>query len=221
MNQTQNQPLNKLMLQIVGEPIGSGQERVCYLHPGDETRLVKLQKGTADTQTRRELTEYTRLARRGMSNFEHIPQFYGAVETNMGEGFVVDCVADYDGNISRSLWWHFERGYPVSEFSSYLDDLRRYLLDNQIVFSVDMGRYNILFQKLSPERARLVVIDGLGNHTAINWLDNVGFFVRRKIRRRWQRFIGRLNNYSAETMRQHNGSPQLLEAAYRRQETSI
>jgi len=152
-----------------------------------------------------------------LRNFEHIPQFYGEVETNLGAGFVVDCVTDYDGDISKSLWWHFEHGYPLSEFSSYLEDLRRYLLENQIVFSVDMGRYNILFQKLSPERARLVVIDGLGNHTAINWFDNVAFFARGKIRRRWQRFIDRLNNYSAETMRQHNASPQLLEAAYRRQ----
>jgi len=216
-----NQPLKKPMLQIIGEPIGAGQERVCYLHPDDETRLVKIQKGASDTQTRRELTLYASLARRGMRNFEHIPQLYGEVETNLGGGFVVDCVADYDGNISRSLWWHFERGYPVSEFSVYLEDLRRYLLENQVVFSVDMGRYNILFQKLSHECARLVVIDGLGNHTAINWLDNVGFFVRRKIRRRWQRFIGRLNNYSAETMRQHSGSPQVLEAAYRRQENSV
>ena len=94
-------------------------------------------------------------------------------------------------------------------------------MENQVVFSVDMGRYNILFQKLSPQRARLVIIDGLGNHTAINWLDPIGFFVRRKIRRRWQRFIGRLINYSAETMRQHSGSPQTLEAAYRRQEGNL
>ena len=84
-----------------------------------------------------------------------------------------------------------------------------------------MGRYNILFQKLSPERARLVIIDGLGNHTAINWLDNIDFFARRKIQRRWQRFINRLNNYSAETMRQHDANPQILESAYRRQKAGV
>ncbi len=221
MNQPQNQPSNQQLLQIVGEPIGAGQERVCYLHPDDETRLVKIQKGATDTQTRRELALYASLARRDMRNFEHIPQFYGEVKTSLGAGFVVDCITDYDGDLSRSLWWHFERGYPVSEFSSYLEDLRRYLLENQIVFSVDMGRYNILFQKLSPGRARLVIIDGLGNHTAINWLDNIDFFARRKIQRRWQRFINRLNNYSAETMRQHDANPQVLEPAYRRQEAGV
>ena len=202
-------------LQITSEPIGAGQERVCYRHPEDAGKLIKLQKGESDTQTRRELALYESMSRRGMHNFDHIPQFYGKLQTNLGEGFVVDLVTDYDGNISKSLWWHFERGYPVSEFLPYLEELKKYLLDNLVVFSVDMGRYNILFQKTSLQQAHLVVIDGLGNHTAINWLDNIGYFARRKINRRWQRFISRLQNYSAGTMREHDGSPRELEAAYR------
>ncbi|MCP4768135.1 MAG: hypothetical protein GY875_17925 [Gammaproteobacteria bacterium] len=209
--------MNPAILQISGEPIGAGQERVCYQHPDDESKVVKIQKGDSDKQTRRELALYASLARRGMNDYVHIPRFHGAVQTNLGSGFVVDRVADYDGAVSRSLWWHFERGYPVTEFLPYLEELRCYLVDKRIVFSVDMGRYNILFQKLSPSRAHLVVIDGLGNHTAINWLDNIGFFARRKIQRRWQRFIDRLHNYSAETMHQHEGSPRKLGAAYRNQ----
>ncbi len=208
--------MNPPILQITGEPIGAGQERICYPHPDDDGKVVKIQKGDSDKQTRRELALYASLQRRGMMDYQHIPRYYGAVQTNLGSGFVVDRIADYDGEISRSLWWHFERGYPLSEFSPYLEELRRYLVGNRIVFSVDMGRFNILFQKLSTQQARLVVIDGLGNHTAINWLDNIGFFARRKIRRRWQRFIDRLHNYSAETMRQHEGSPMQLEAAYRK-----
>lgn len=210
--------MNPTILQISGEPIGAGQERICYQHPDDESKVVKIQKGDSDKQTRRELALYASLEQRGMNDFEHIPRFHGKVQTNLGDGFVVDCIADYDGTVSRSLWWHFERGYPVTEFLPYLEDLRRYLLENRIIFSVDMGRYNILLQKLSPCRARLVVIDGLGNHSAINWPDNIGFFARRKIRRRWQRFIERLHNYSAETMRQHEGSPRRLEEAYRKQQ---
>ena len=205
------------VIQINGDPIGEGQERICYRHPRDPGKLIKLQKGSGDKQTRRELELYRGLARRGMQDFGHIPKFHGMVETNLGRGFVVDLIADYDGKPSRSLWWHFERGYPVSEFSAYLEELRAYLRDNRIVFSVDMGRYNILFQRLSPERARLVVIDGLGNHTAVNWLDRIGWFARRKIDRRWHRFITRLRNYSAATMRAHGAVPKTLDAAYRRQ----
>jgi len=207
-------------LQLEGEPIGAGQERLCYLHPDDARLVVKVQKGASDKQTRRELALYRRLARRGMDDFEHIPRFHGEVRTSRGPGFVVDCISDFDGSLSKSLWWHFERGYPVTEFMPYLRDLRRYLLDNRVVFSVDMGRFNILFQKLTPARARLVVIDGLGDHAAINWLDDIGYFARRKIRRRWRRFIERLCDYSAQTMREHEGEPQTLDAAYRRGDAS-
>ena len=203
-------------VEISAQPIGQGQERICYRHPGDASKLIKIQRGSSDKQTRRELRFYRDLARRGMHEFSHIPAFHGVVDTNLGRGFVVDLVADHDGEVSKSLWWHFQRGYPVSEFEAYLDELRRYLLEARIVFSVDMGRYNVLFQKLSPEQARLVVIDGLGNHSAINWLDAIGFFARRKIERRWRRFIGRLRDYSAQTMRAHDGPPRTLAPAYRK-----
>jgi hypothetical protein len=203
-------------IEINSEAIGQGQERICYRHPLDGSRLIKIQRGDSDKQTRRELRFYRNLARRGMQDFSHIPRFHGFVDTNLGRGFVVDLIADYDGEVSKSLWWHFQRGYPVSEFEPYLDELRRYLLARRIVFSVDMGRYNVLFQKLSGEQARLVVIDGLGNHTAINWPDEIGYFARRKIARRWKRFIDRLRNYSAESMRIFEGEPKMLAPAYRR-----
>jgi len=204
------------VLQITAQPIGVGQERACYLHPGDSNKVIKIQRGAGDKQTRRELAFYRRLESRGLEDYSHVPRYYGSVETNLGRGFVVDLVADYDGEVSRSLWWHFERGYPVAEFEPYLEELRRYLLDNCIVFSVDMGRYNVLFQKLSPQRARLVIIDGLGNHSAFNWLDRFDSFARRKIERRWRRFIDRLRNYSAATMSAHDGEPRALDTAYRR-----
>ena len=213
--------MNQQILQITSEPIGVGQERACYLHPEDTHKVIKIQKGESGTQTRRELIQYKNLARRKMQNFKHIPQYYGKQKTNLGEGFVVDLIADYDGGVSRSLWWYFEQGYPVAEFLPYLDELRQYLLDNQIIFSVDMGRYNVLFQKTSPQQARLVVIDGLGNHSAINWLDNISWFAQRKIKRRWRRFIGRLQNYSDEIMREYGASPQALESAYRKTESIL
>lgn len=203
-------------IEIDTPPIGQGQERVCYRDPRDASRLIKIQRGESDKQTRREIRLYRDLARRGMQDFSHIPRFHGFVDTSLGRGFVVDLIADYDGEVSKSLWWHFQHGYPVSEFDAYLEELRRYLLRRRIVFSVDMGRYNVLFQKRSPEEARLVVIDGLGNHTAINWPDAIGFFARRKIARRWRRFIGRLRNYSAESMRAFDGPPKVLAPAYRK-----
>ncbi len=208
--------MEQQIIQITSAPIGVGQERACYRHPQHPTRVIKVQKGESDKQTRRELRLYRWLQRRGMDNFAHIPRFYGEVQTNLGDGFVVDLIEDFDGGRSLSLYDCFERGYPLAEFQPYLEELRSYLLENRVIFSVDMGRFNVLFRRLSEHDARLYVIDGLGNHSALNWLDNVPYFARRKIRRRWTRFIGRLKNYSAEMMAAREAEPRELDLVYRR-----
>jgi hypothetical protein len=202
--------MTQAILQLSGEPIGAGQERICYRHPVDPGKVVKIQKSEVVKQTRREIKFYQRLQRRNMANFSHLPRFYGQVETNLGRGFVVDLVSDYDGTVSRSLYWYFKRGYPIEEFMPYLEEFRRYLIENMIVFSVDMGRFNVLFNRISNSEARLVVIDGLGNHSAINWPDSIPCFARNKIRRRWERFISRLECYSATLMEEYGGGPRML-----------
>ena len=208
--------MQQQIITLNGEPLGVGQERACYVHPQDPDKVIKIQRGTIVKQTRRELKFYRWLERRGDVSYDQIPRFYGEVETSLGRGFVVERIRDFDGSESRSLWWHFERGYPLAEFVPYLDDLKRYLLANRIIFCVDMGRFNVLFRRQAPDAARLVVIDGLGNHTAINWLDNIGYFARRKIERRWRRFMSRLQYYSDATMRDHAAEPLRLDQAYRR-----
>jgi hypothetical protein len=202
--------MTQAILQLSGEPIGAGQERICYRHPVDPEKAVKIQKSEIVKQTRRELKFYHWLQRRNMANFRHLPRFYGQVETNLGRGFVVDLISDYDGTVSRSLYWYFTEGYPIKEFLPYLEELRQYLIENMIVFSVDMSRFNVLFNRISNREARLVVIDGLGNHSAINWPDSIPCFARNKIRRRWERFFSKLEYNSATLMEEYGGSPRML-----------
>jgi hypothetical protein len=94
--------------------------------------------------------------------------------------------------------------------------LKQYLLDNQVVFSEDLRRTNVLFQRLSPERAQLVVIDGLGNHSAINWFDVFRPVSDSKINRRWERFMHQLKIHSDQMIADYGASPKPLDAAYRR-----
>jgi hypothetical protein len=83
------------ILTITGDPIGEGQERICYRHPEDPDKIIKLQKGSSDKQTRRELELYRRLARRKNTDYSQLPRYYGKVKTNLGEGFVTDLIRDY------------------------------------------------------------------------------------------------------------------------------
>ena len=204
------------VVHIEDEPLGAGKERVCYRHPEDSSKIIKLQRSNVNKQTRRELEFYRGLRRRRMDNFEHIPRYFGEVETNLGTGNVFELISDFDGSPSKSLWDYFQQGVPLSEFYPYLEELKRYMLANLVVFSLDMGRFNVLLQRMSANRARLVVIDGLGNHTAMNWPDRLPFLARHKIERRWKRFFSRLQHYSDKVARTRGDEPVALEPAYRK-----
>jgi hypothetical protein len=180
------------MLQIITDPIGKGKERTCFVHPDDPQKAIKISIGSVSEQSRREIKFYQKLKQRDGANDPHIPRFYGLCETSLGQGIVVDLIRDQDGEISRPLNWYLAEGYPVEDFEPYLDELKKSFLLNLIIFNHDMTVGNLLFQKVSNTSARLVAIDGLGDVVAIDWLDVFPSLVRRKISRRWTRFIARV-----------------------------
>ncbi|MGI9318887.1 MAG: YrbL family protein [bacterium] len=176
-------------LQIDSDPIGLGVERACYIHPDDPGKAVKVSVKRRNLQSKREIKYYTKLAKRHDLKFDHLPKYYGTIETNLGDGFIVELVRDYDGQISKSLNWYLAHGFPVENLPPYLESLKRFLLKNLIIFNYDMKSSNLLLQKYSSENARLVIIDGLGDTVYIEWLNNFTSHVESKINRRWERFI--------------------------------
>jgi hypothetical protein len=194
------------MLQITSRPIGRGKERACYIHPDDPRKAIKISMGKVRDQTRRDIRFYRKLGRRTISENPHIPGFYGLCETNLGEGMVVDLIRNYDGEISRPLNWYLAQGAPIEEFDAYLEELKHSFLQNLIIFNHDMTIGNLLFQKSSSRSARLVAIDGLGDVVALDWLNWFPFLVRRKIERRWGRFIARV--YRAREVREQREAAQ-------------
>ncbi|MGD8419698.1 MAG: YrbL family protein, partial [Gammaproteobacteria bacterium] len=182
------------MLTITRKPIGMGKERMCFVHPEDPRLAIKIPIGDVDTQTRRELRFYRQLEKRGVVEEKHIPGFHGVCETNRGRGIVVDLVRNHDGEISRPLNWYLAQGFPIEEFVPYLEELKQSFLKNLIIFNHDMTIGNILIQKTAAARFRMVAIDGLGDVVAFDWPNSISFLVRRKIRRRWERFMERVYN---------------------------
>ena len=180
------------MLQINTDPIGRGKERTCFVHPDDPQKAIKISIGDVNEQSRREIKFYQKLQKRGGCSDPHIPGFYDLCETSLGQGIVVDLIRDQDGEISKPLNWYLVEGYPVEDFEPYLDELKQSFLQNLIIFNHDMTVGNLLFQKVSDTSARLVAIDGLGDVVAVDWFDVFPSLVRRKISRRWTRFIARV-----------------------------
>ena len=188
------------MLQITKKPIGMGKERMCFVHPEDPRLAIKIAREKVSQQSQREIKFYRKLKKRGGVHDRHIPGFHGLCETNRGVGIVVDLIRNYDGEIARPLNWYLAQGYPIEEFEPSLEELKQSFLQNLIIFNHDMTIGNLLVQKLSATKVRIVAIDGLGDVVAIDWLDIFPFLVRRKIERRWQRFMERL--YLSREVRQ-------------------
>ena len=199
------------MLKITSEPIGKGRERACYIHPEDPRLAIKMPMGEVSDQTQRDLKFYRKLKKRGIKGIPHVPDFHGLCDTNLGRGIVVDLIRNYDGEISRPLNWYLAQGVPIEEFGELLDELKQSFLQNLIIFNHDMTIGNLLFQRSSRSSAQLVAIDGLGDVVAIDWFDYFPFMVRRKINRRWKRFMERICR-TAEVRRQR-GEPVVPESA--------
>jgi hypothetical protein len=188
------------MLQITKKPIGMGKERMCFVHPEDPRLAIKIAKGKVNEQSKREIKFYRNLQKRGETVDSHIPKFHGLCETNKGPGIVVDLIRNYDGEISRPLNWYLAQGFPIEEFEPRLEELKQSFLKNLIIFNHDMTIGNLLVQRTSSSKFRIVAIDGLGDVVAFDWLDRFAFLVRRKINRRWARFIARV--YRSREVRQ-------------------
>ena len=190
--------MNELIIDVEADLVGKGKERTCFVHPSEPEKAIKIVHGAVTKQTERELKFYGKLKRRKNVSYKQIPFYYGQIKTNLGTGHIFEMVRDFDGNVSKSLLWYLQNGYRLEDFEKRLKKLRKYLLKNQIIFNHDMYAGNILFQKKSASKGRLVVIDGLGDTVFFTVLNNFPKHRKSKIIRRWKFFINRLRERASK-----------------------
>lgn len=178
------------MIHITAPEIGRGNERKCYVHPQDENKAVKVsyeQVLGRSKQTKIETKCYKELLRRKRMDWSHLPRYYGEIETNLGKGFVVELIRDFDGKVSESLEFYLKRDGA----EPYLDELetyKRYFLEYLVIFNYGMMPKNILRRRTSENTAELVLIDGLGDVTHFQLPNKIPYFARKRISRRWDKF---------------------------------
>ncbi|WP_311945925.1 YrbL family protein [Halomonas piscis] len=169
--------------------IGRGDERICYQHPDDPGRCVKLSRREKAKQTRRELRYFRRLKRRGVP-FTLIPEFFGAVEDAERIGIEQALILDERGELPPNAGEYLARPLAPAQlerFRAGLEALRDYLLAYNVI-PCDLVMSNLLV--LEREDATLVMlIDGLGASEAIPLAEHVPWLGRQKIRRKWKKFM--------------------------------
>lgn len=181
------------MIEITEPEIGKGNERKCYVHPYDPSKAIKIsyeQKIGRSKQTKIETRCYKKLMRRKLQNWKHLPRYFGKVDTNFGDGYVVELIRDFDGEVSQSLEYYLEN-FGIEPLEKELIEYRQYFLDHLIIFNYGMMPKNILRRRVSEAEGELVLIDGLGDVTHFRLPNLIPAFARRKIRRRWDKFANK------------------------------
>jgi hypothetical protein len=175
--------------------ISKGLHRKCYHHPDDLSKCIKVNYNDgAEEETNREIAYYKHLMNRKIS-WDVLAKYYGPVVTNFGQGHVFELIRDYDGKISTPLEKYLsdeqltKQHYDALVMS--LKALKAALLKDRII-TMTIKSKNILFQHLTTEKSRLIIIDNIGNSTFIPIANYVGFFAKAKIERTWQRFLSSL-----------------------------
>ena len=184
---------NFINLSSESQTIGRGLFCICYLHPENNTICVKLPT-THKKARKRQAAEaaYYRKLYKNKVDLAYIADYLGPCLTSLGSGHLYQYIKDNDGQTSKTLN-HYLANHPqkTEALITHLTKLGGYLLENHILIG-DLHGNNIVFQHLSDNSTKLIIVDGIGDRvifTAPNFFKSVK---ERKIIRRWNRFIRRL-----------------------------
>ncbi|WP_207680877.1 YrbL family protein [Desulfonema magnum] len=175
------------MIIIKTPPIGKGIERECYIHPDDSGKIIKISSLAPEIQTKREISYYKQLRKRKKMNWNHIPKFYGEVSTNKGDGFVVELIRDFNGEISENFSFYIKKN-GLDFYRKELETLKNYFINERVMFNYDISPDNLLLRRINKSESELVLIDALGDVVFINAFDYFNYFFKNKVLRRWSRF---------------------------------
>ena len=154
--------------------IASGTNRACYHHPSDEKKCIKITISGNHKETNREANYYKYLQKKDVS-WDMLAKFYGFVETDIGEGEVVELIRNYDLDISKSLDYYFRKITSQQEIQNFLNlllKLKKYLYKEKIYIK-DLNAVNIVYQKYNQTNGRLVIIDGLAHSNYVPFIRSI------------------------------------------------
>ncbi|EKY3917469.1 PhoP regulatory network protein YrbL [Enterobacter hormaechei] len=174
-------------------PLGTGQHRHCYAHPGHSRRCIKVIYNSDDSglkEIKREISYYAHLAHY-LKDWSGIPRYYGTLQTDLGIGYVYDLINDYDGKPSVTLQKILARELTVRDVEMLRDALKKlrlYLKENHII-TMTLKPQNILCKQINGSEMLLIVCDNIGESTFIPLARWSSWLCHRKQERLWERFI--------------------------------
>lgn len=194
-------------------PFAVGGTRLCFVHPDDSNKCVKVLRPDRTPQARRKLTTGIKKLRTAKhwddqlkelsayrhllaldkpALWHHIPEFFGSVETDLGLGIVTRIFRNFDGNFPRNLEQEVPNGID-GVLRAGIEEFKKWLRQ-ELVVTRDILPHNIIVVRDSSELCRLMIVDGLGNSEWIPVSTWFRSFARRKIERKITKFEHRVDN---------------------------
>jgi len=178
--------------------IGKGNERLCYIHPEDATKVIKIahKHQNARNQNAIEAIYNDYLEKRGI-DFSHLTRCYGWIDIGETQGLVFGRVINSDGSklfsLSQSITEHI---LDLDYHKKLLKDLENYLQDNCIIFA-DVSLDNVMCAKQKDGSYKLIIVDGLGaRRLGLKfWLyRHVMIYTKYKLKHQWKKVMQNFNN---------------------------
>jgi hypothetical protein len=185
------------------KPFANGSHRACYRHPDRSDLCVKImtEHWTENKnwvkvpwylrpfrskahfhENLNELRFSTKLQKRiGSIGWDYVPQSHGLVETDLGEGLMVDLIRNHDDTIALTLAQYLWRNGRTPQCQKALDEMWEGFQKNHI-FST--GRPdNIAISINADGSCQCYAIDNLGLHSLIPFVMRIPAQARRKFKK--------------------------------------
>lgn len=180
--------------------LGKGAHKICYQHPTDKNLCVKILFQTPDVDLEKEL-KYRRTLKRRNKFPTLLPKYYGVIKTNLGDGHVFDCINDFNGNVSESLYDFIRNNPPTPEhlekIINYIIQFRKIYANEKIVVS-DTDPRNLMIQRLSPTEYTFKIIDNIGSPVLLPLAYYLEFVEAKRAKKYWGRFMIKLKRFFPE-----------------------
>lgn len=192
------------------EPFSSGGNRLCFRHPDDRARCLKVIRPDRTPDIRRaekgfpanlrplkafdenlvEESVLRGLLHRFPSEIRrHLPQSYGMIDTDLGPAHETDLICDADGLISQTLEqyiWKYGIDMTVqTAISEFKQDWSTRPPNTR-----DLIPHNFVIH-INESKGHLYLIDGYGRPPRIKWLQKDTMSASR-LRRRFENFDHRI-----------------------------
>jgi len=178
--------------------IGRGRHKKCYKYPRRDDLCIKLAYNEGGAKDIEREIRYLRTLKQKNKDYSVLPEYYGAVRTNLGSGHVYERICDWDGQDCLTLMDVITNSGLLEQYYDLAlretKNLRRILLDNEII-TMDLFPVNMLLQKKSDGNVIMRLINDMGSGSLLPLSYYSSWFARKHIIKHWRRFVSDLERY--------------------------